>query len=264
LKQKALSGDDVIGAIAVKTIDESELRAATSRRRKRKRNLILMLIVFVVIVAVTIAVVLTANNGDTESSKNLSPGSTALPSLSPSNIPTLSPTRSPSAAPNTSSNVVELVDRLSSQYPDLDRETMLTDGTAQNLAVTWLALDDEWMTTEGEDGTSSNSDASIEMIAERYALAVLYYTANNTEWLFEWDEPMTRFLDPVSVCEWNTENIEFISSEAYCGVSGVVVNYEADANTRAGVFCNEDGSVVDLDLCEYILQLDSYDDPPAW
>jgi len=125
----------------------------------------------------------------------------------------------PSESSIVPSDVRTLVDRLSTEYTNLDVEPMLNDGTPQNRAIYWMALEDEW-TREG-----ITTYVSIQRIGEPYALVVLYYLDDGDEW----NDEVNWILNTTSVCAWN-------NSTGY--------------NEVKGEFCRDDRSVVAVDLCE--------------
>ena len=62
---------------------------------------------------------------------------------------------------------------------------------------------------------------------ERYILALFYYQTAGAKW-----DDSHKFLTPIDHCNWNTK---------YTTPAGTVIH---------GVQCNDDGFVVDIDLCK--------------
>lgn len=117
--------------------------------------------------------------------------------------------------------MTDLVDLLAKEYTYLETELLLTDGTPQHRAVSWLAHEDEWTRD-----ALMNPDIPIQMIGERYALTVLYYATEGDQWFGESHE----FLSSASVCNWTAVGTDDVLS--FC--------------LGEGVSCNDDDFVASL------------------
>jgi len=199
-QQQQQQASEPIFAIAVKMIDDDDDDgevSISSFRSHGRRRLVLLMFMGVVILAGTILGMLLP--GNTQGRKSSSNSSTSIVPM----------------------EVTNLVDRLLTEYADLDTEQLLTDGTPQNRAIDFMALKDDWT----REATSTS--VSVQMIGERYALVVMYYATDGKSWNHE----VNWLLNTTSVCEWNSpkDTLEEVK----------------------GVSCNDDGLVVGLDLGEF-------------
>lgn len=93
--------------------------------------------------------------------------------------------------PNMPTEVIELFDLMGDDVSE-NKSTLLQEGTPQNQALTWLALEDGW---------KDEWDALPKEVAvERYSLAVLYFATGGENWLEQFS-----FLTSTSVCDWWNE-----------------------------------------------------------
>jgi len=145
-----------------------------------------------------------------------------------------------------SAEVMNLVDRLTGEYPELDLVQLLEDGSPQNCAIHWLALEDDW-TTEAMMADNDGSSSSIQQIVERYALAVIFYATATTATEGKEDGGnITNVLrSEVSVC-----SISFHSQSEDFGQDGFQrsTDLDEDGFQLFQADCNEDGYVTYLDL----------------
>jgi hypothetical protein len=124
--------------------------------------------------------------------------------VAPTQSPTLLPTLAPTAAP-TSATLPDLIELLSLVSPD-GGTALATPLTPQNKAVNWLAV----------NNTNLDSYSDKRKI-QRFALGVLYYSTNGTNW-----SNNTGWLTNENECDW----------------------YHASSFS----FCDDNGTIVDLDL----------------
>jgi len=203
---------DAIAVEAVNDVDESSSSAAENGRRSSpfytKRKILLSVWV-VMIVIVGTASGIWKNRRNKERTTTVNDGSG--PSVSPETLPP--------------PEVTSLADLLANEY-GLDTEIMFADGTPQNRALFFMALEDEWTrgvlgkTTTTSEEEEEDLPPPIELIGERYGLAVLYYATGGDQWQIQVD----WFVDsPASMCNWT------------------------DVFPRQ-VECNEDDSVILLNL----------------
>lgn len=96
-------------------------------------------------------------------------------------------------------------------------------GTAESYACAFMANGDAY-----DDVITMIDEAGRRKFMERYVLALLYYKSKGTDW-----ENSYSFLRPIDHCQWHLQ---------YSTPQGRFLK---------GVQCNEDGFVVDLDLCKY-------------
>jgi hypothetical protein len=77
------------------------------------------------------------------------------------------------------------------------------------------------------DGTDLQSKLSDDELVERFALVLLYFATGGESWLDQ-----AGFLSPLNnTCSWNSN---------------------VDGTRALGVGCNDEGSVVTLDLCKFL------------
>jgi len=204
-----------VSALAVEKIDDAD---TSSRPHRRKFPLLLLGLLGMVVLGGTIFGILRRRNKDQRN-----PGGDAPPSTS-SDSPIV---------PTVPVMVTDLVNLLSTEYSNLDTEPLLTDGTPQNRAISWMTLEDDWT----EDAMTT-ADIPIQMIGERYSLAVIYFATDGDQWS---DHEVKWLLNTTSVCEWNnvTGSLDDVSTGSFDEVT-----------TTRGVSCNDDGMVVTLDLSE--------------
>jgi len=116
-------------------------------------------------------------------------------------------------------DVPNLVDRLTSEYPELESDPLFEEGTPQNCAINWLALEDDWTKRAFAD------NVPIQRIGERYALTVIVYATAGGDCI--------------------TYPSLFLPADCR-------LRYSEPEDEAVGVLCNADGFIVTLDLGEYI------------
>jgi len=94
-------------------------------------------------------------------------------------------------------------------------------GSAQHRAAAFVA--------DGDSLQMPITPETARRFVERYVLALLYYQFNGPRWTYN-----LKFLSGHDHCDWH-EN--FKNSE------GKIV--------KQGVFCNEEGYIIELNLCKY-------------
>jgi len=195
-----------VSGVAVEMIDKEDSGERTGRKRRLCLSAVLFGVV-VLVVSITTGVVL-VNKGD---------GITPPPDGSGASAPSQA-----SISPTVSPEVSNLVEILASEYPGLDMELAFEEGTPQNCAIQWLALEDDW--TE----TAMNDNAPIQMIGERYALAVVSFATIGNDCSYE----AVSYL----AVECELRSVEDFTSDMLAGID---------------VSCNDDGFIITLDLGEY-------------
>jgi len=110
---------------------------------------------------------------------------------------------------------------------------MNKEGTVKNAAIHWLSYRDEW--TKDAITNIEGGIVPIERIAERYALAFMYYAGRGVHWRN--NKPRWFLNGNASVCNWQPSESSSHPSQ--------------EGTYHAGVSCNDDGFVVGLDLCKY-------------
>ena len=94
-------------------------------------------------------------------------------------------------------------------------------GSAQHRAAAFVA--------DGDSLRMPITPETARRFVERYVLALLYYQFNGPRWTYN-----LKFLSGHDHCDWH---------ETFKNSEGKIV--------KQGVFCNEDGYVIDLNLCKY-------------
>jgi len=218
LSEQRMYHKPTVSGVAVEMVDKDDVSRSTSPNTRRQRVLLILFLVLVVLlVSVTIGV-LQRNKKKEEEPKSTGTTTEVVASTPPPSVPTIN------------STVTNLVERLVGQYPNLDAEVMLMDGTPQNHAIYWMAVEDDWT----QEAMKKKDDVRMKMIGERYALAVIYYTTKGEQWKYK----SSLFMKAISVCMWKA-----------AGPFDDVI--PVDVHGATGTSCNDEDSVDVLDLSEY-------------
>ena len=97
----------------------------------------------------------------------------------------------------------------------------LSETSPEIQALQWLLYEDSF---HDDFLSSRNGTDTAQMLRERYALVVFYYSTDGPS---SWNEKF-NFLSATSVCSWN-------------GID--------NANEPRGTYCNDEERVVEMNLC---------------
>mmetsp|Transcript_2117 Transcript_2117/g.5908 ORF Transcript_2117/g.5908 Transcript_2117/m.5908 type:complete len:999 (-) Transcript_2117:409-3405(-) len=208
--QGFVADPEVVDATGVAVIMSEDEEQELERKSSRKLIIGGISAVVLIIIIIVVVVVLVGGGGD-----DSSPRETPLPTMPP----TVSPTQSP-----TSGEVVQAVEALSATISDLASFNDMT--SPQSQAVRWIT-DDPFIDSEGLEPTD-------EEYAERYIMAVLYFTVGGDSW-----RTCNRF---DAACNQSNQG-GWLSSDTACNWFGVTcdggVLVGVDFDTAASIFDDE-------------------------
>ena len=169
--------DDTERIHSTSTTTEGSFLGPILGKFSKRTSLILSIIVLIGILSVIIAVIAgvatSRGSGDGDGGASVSQN------------PPLSPTLSPTTT--SQNHLKEYVDVLSSRYNlTVDRRDLSNMSSPQYRALSWLALDDEFL--------SSLDDPDM---MERYILAVFYFSTDGENW-----DTNNQWLTESHICEW--------------------------------------------------------------
>jgi len=168
-----------VSGVAVEMIDKGDTHTMIRSQRRRKQVLgVVLFVMLVLVVSVTTGVLLQKKQQQDNA---------------------------PSEPITEQTEVMLLIDLLVGEYPNLDKEQMLTEGTPQNRAISYMNIEEflhpEEISTVRDGPYTGIGQVPIRIVAERYALWVIYYTSNGIQ-----GEDWTTLQGFSTVCFW--DNIE--------------------------------------------------------
>jgi len=206
---------------------EMEDGTAASNGKKSRAGLYTFLCLFLVTVIATAIIVPVAlknqeNRKSGSATVEANTGSSSNSNLSPSGIMTGSPVYR-ATKPPTMSPVMGAVPRIDqtinylANYGLVDDRSVLNDvNSPQAMAANWIANEDEFEipipTFPG--GGNGGAQYSETRFAERWALAVIYYSTGGPSWTYK-----LNFLEPIDHCDWYEQFIDPTGSLIQMGVT---------------------------------------------
>jgi hypothetical protein len=163
-------------------MDMHEQMPRNKRTSKHKLYCMAGTLVLVAICA-TILVFFSKGSSDDGGSGGGSPSSSTSVNSSPPQVKAPPPQQTQDASPR----MERIIDMLV-QMGVSDAEALNTDGTAQRLAVEWIANEDALQYDPYDDESR---------LIQRYAITVMYYALNGPEWKHQ-----LNFLAPEEECTW--------------------------------------------------------------
>jgi hypothetical protein len=186
--------------------DDEQYPSSPSDGAPPKRRIRTWTIVAAVVVG--IVVLLSAIVGGVVSKKNFEPAPTMAPTIA------------------TTETYQEMVDTIGGMVASDPTVFFTSMNTPQYKAMDWLANNDTWTTTV---------DRSPVLLAERYALVLLYFATDGPNWKEQY-----FFLESTSVCTWNDGSDLWASNVTWLEASGVFCGAdELVQEMWLGAICND-------------------------